>query len=543
MSSDIFGQRVAVIDDIDGDGARDFFVIAGRHDEYGYEVGLPCIQFADTTKPWLRLSLPGESSGNQFGRSVAVIEDVTGDGLPELGVGMPEMDIPEEGLYAGQAVVYRSTPTGHEESPSIILKGHNRHSGYDRYGVAIEGAGDFDGDGFNDLLVAARQDDSPNSYASLFLDPEGCAGGGNNTGFVSVYRGRADGTFDTEPAFLFQGPQATEGIRSLKGNLDINGDGLRDFIAGDRDWSRPGQTSTGGFSVVFGRPHAASLDDNETTLTDVICETDLTYVGLIASDNLAGEDAITSLGDLNDDGCDDFAVGAYGEDFANATQGSVRVFFGWGAEGCPSEPTMVTLIPYLNGAQSGYGLAGGEDLNGDGINDLVIGGPRLTVAGDTTGAAWLVSGAYLLTLTPEAVVDGEVPDVLHPMIPSDQGLEGVWRVDGQDDDEWFGVSVALVRGLLPDGQIAVAVGAQYSGVAGVARTGGVKFYSVYPGNAGINPNPVAVFAGETWADEGFIGRNLDSGITGDNHMLMIGGYEGQGVGLDNGSAYVLRFSD
>ena len=84
------------------------------------------------------------------------------------------MDI-EEGL-AVKAVVYRSTPTGHEESPSIILKGIARHSGYDRYGVAIEGAGDFDGDGFNDLLVAARQDGSPNSYASLFLDPEGCAG-------------------------------------------------------------------------------------------------------------------------------------------------------------------------------------------------------------------------------------------------------------------------------------------------------------------------------------------------------------------------------
>ena len=50
-----------------------------------------------------------------------------------------------------------------------------------------------------------------------------------------------------------------------------------------------------------------------------------------------------------------------------------------------------------------------------------------------------------------------------------------------------GVSVALVRGLLPDGQIAVAVGAQYSGVAGIARTGGVKFCSVYPGNAGTSP--------------------------------------------------------
>ena len=71
----------------------------------------------------------------------------------------------------------------------------------------------------------------------------------------------------------------------------------------------------------------------------------------------------------------------------------------------------------------------------------------------------------------------------------------------------------------------------------------MKFFAVYPGNAGINPNPVAVFGGETWADEGFIGRHLDSGIMGDNDTLMVGGYEGQGVGLDNGSAYVLRFSD
>ena len=114
------------------------------------------------------------------------------------------------------------------------------------------------------------------------------------------------------------GPQATEGIRSLKAT-SFNGTGsatsspVTGIGAVRSDFKA-------GFSVVFDascRPH------DETTLTDVICETDLTYVGLIADNS--GEDAITSLGDLNDDGCDDFAVGAYGEDFANAA-GSVGVF-------------------------------------------------------------------------------------------------------------------------------------------------------------------------------------------------------------------------
>ena len=66
---------------------------------------------------------------------------------------------------------------------------------------------------------------------------------------------------------------------------------------------------------------------------------------------------------------------------------------------------------------------------------------------------------------------------------------------------------------------------------------------MFPDKAGFNPNPIAVFGGETWAEEGLIGRALDAGYGTGGGVLAIGGYEGNTNGLDNGSVYVLTFSD
>ena len=190
------------------------------------------------------------------------------------------------------------------------------------------------------------------------------------------------------------------------------------------DWDAPGANNAGGFSAVFGRPALVDGAPVAANKTIEICAEDATFAGLRADDYMGGWDGLTSMGYLNDDNCEDFAVGSYVEDFANSGQGTVRVFFGWGGEGCPEEPTYVLLAPLTNGGQSGYSLDGGEDATGDGIPDLLVGGHRLTIDGVTTGAAWLVSGAYIRSLEPELFVSGADPEGIHPYVPTNFGLGG-----------------------------------------------------------------------------------------------------------------------
>ncbi|MDP6947036.1 MAG: FKBP-type peptidyl-prolyl cis-trans isomerase, partial [Myxococcota bacterium] len=143
----------------------------------------------------------------------------------------------------------------------------------------------------------------------------------------------------SQPRFIWFGTKVGASMRAMTAGLDINGDGLGDFVAGGLDWDRTGANNAGGFSVVFGRP--AEVDGVSVPAGDTveICAADWTYMGLRAADYVGGWHGMTSAGYLNDDSCEDFAVGAYVEDFDNSSQGTVRVFFGWGGVDCPEEPT------------------------------------------------------------------------------------------------------------------------------------------------------------------------------------------------------------
>ena len=237
----------------------------------------------------------------------------------------------------------------------------------------------------------ARYDDRPSSYPSTWVSDSGCSGSLSNAGTVYIFSSVVcgDGTCASDedcgsceadcgacpegikgsepgsapwiastPTFTWMGTQASQSMRAMSANMDINGDGLMDFIAGGLDWDAPGVKNAGGFSVVFGRQALVDGAPVAEGKAVEICNADATFVGLRVDDNMGGWNGLTSMGYLNDDNCEDFAVGAYVEDFANNGQGTVRVFFGWGGEGCPEAPTYVLLAPLLNGGQSGYALDG-----------------------------------------------------------------------------------------------------------------------------------------------------------------------------------------
>ena len=66
-------------------------------------------------------------------------------------------------------------------------------------------------------------------------------------------------------------------------------------------------------------------------MIQVVCESGFTATGQATSDYYGV--SVAPLGDVNEDGCDDFAAGALGWDYGVGNQGGVQVFFGWGGVG------------------------------------------------------------------------------------------------------------------------------------------------------------------------------------------------------------------
>lgn len=536
VAGDVFGLTFAPLGDANGDGAPDLFVFAHRNDELGPEVGRPyLVSGADGTR--VPLDFPGEASGSQIGTGVALVDDLDGDGYPEALVGAPDLDLEGKGgIQWGSVLVYKGSADGFSKEPDLIYQSFTGHSGGDRLGYDVGGAGDFDGDGHADLAILARYDDQPNSKTPYSHDGT-CGGSRSNPGSVMIFRGSSGALPDSEPDFIWYGLQNGQSLRYLAAGLDVNGDGYQDFVAGGPDWDRPGKNTVGGFSVVLGRPKDSSGKPN------LICANALDYLGLVASDNLGH--GITGVGDLNQDGCDDFAVGARAEDIPSGAQGSVRIFFGWGGAGCPSEPTYVFLYPNIANAQSGYAISGGLDATGDGVPDVLVGGPRLTANGNTVGAVWLVPGDYIASLPTEVVVDDASPGAIHPFIPPYVSA-GLWRMDGETDDEWFGRDVVLVPDAVGPGVAAMAVASNYSNLNGTVRSGAVRVFR-WDGDPtsdtyGFDPVPLAAMGGETWRTAARFGEALDAALVDGVPTILVGAPEASALGLDEGAAWVMELA-
>ncbi len=262
----------------------------------------------------------------------------------------------------------------------------------DRTGRTIASAGDVNGDGLEDLIIGA-----------VGFDADGVSA----AGAVFVVFGSAEprdalldlALVDGTNSFRLEGFGERDYVGStVSAAGDFNGDGIDDVAIGSGGYDAGSAFQAGAVYVVFGRtdgfPASFSLADLDGT------------DGLRLTGTRAGERAekVAGIGDLNGDGIDDIAIGAYG--FTSAyDRGRTYVVYGRdttsGADPFPAVlpldevrgPIGFRIEGEADGDLAGFSVAGVGDVNGDGRSDLGIGAPDASPGGRTlAGAAYVVFG-------------------------------------------------------------------------------------------------------------------------------------------------------
>jgi glycosylphosphatidylinositol phospholipase D len=372
----------------------------------------------------------------------------------------------------------------------------------DRSGYSVAGAGDMNGDGIGDLIIAgptAGDPNPPDSGRSYVVF-------GTASGFPAGFE---LGTLDGTNGFVLVGTDEDDGIGlEVSDAGDLNGDGFDDVVIG-APIATTNVFEQGHAYVVFG--HAPPFP-GELPLAALDGSNGFLLAGIYPRSR-AGN-GVSHAGDVNGDGFDDIVIGApkVGGDFTNGW-GQTYVVFGSSA-GYPAVAELSALDGTngfrINGTHpddaSGYSVSGAGDINGDGVDDLVIGAPNAQLNPFlTTGKAFVVFG-QAATFTPDLPLSS---------LDGDNGFE----MTGVGSVYFTGGSVSEAGDLNDDGIGDVVIGAPFS--ASYESPGWA--YVVFGSNAGF---PASLSLSALDGSNGFALK----GVAEDSHA----GYSVSGAGDVNG---------
>lgn len=490
--------------DVNGDGFDDVllgadvasasYVVFGKASGFNPNVNLSALDGTDGFR------IRGIS--DFAGTSVSRAGDVNGDGFGDVIVGAPENGA--AGFFSGRSYILFGKAANFSATVEVSsLTGNDgwrldSSIPFEGVGTSVSGAGDVNGDGFDDVIVGA-----------------GGAGGFNGTTAAATYVvfGKSGPTspltlanLDGDSGFSVDPINGVLNV-SVSRAGDMNGDGFDDvvFASGNKTY------------VVFGKP------------SNFPANFDLSTLNGSTGFSFDGGSQVSDAGDVNGDGFDDVIVGDTSRSY---------VIFGKGTGFAP------TLAPIsLNGTngfridEAAVGDSAGTvssagDVNGDGVDDLLIGAFNADPdARNNAGQSYVVFGKT-------------DPFSAFFILGDIDGTNG-FRIDGLEANDRLGISVSNTGDLNNDGFEDIVVSE--------LRSRG-DIYVIFGGDGSISPrqqtpDAIGVHRGTRFYQDANGNRNWDGVTAGDilkNFNVagtpLIGDWDGDGfdeIGIHSGANFYL----
>ena len=414
------GASVSTAGDVNNDGYADIIIGAphydnGQSDEgrafvyHGSSTGLP------TIANW---SVESNQEGAQMGVSVSTAGNVNGDTYDDVIIGANLFDT-DDGTDAGRVYVFHGSSSGLSMTPDWTADGDTDDA---LLGEAVSTAGDINNDGYDDVIIGAP--------------------GWTIKGRVYVYHGSSSGLSLSADSTYFDSNVTNLGV-SVDTAGDVNGDNYDDVIMGASFSS----TYAGGVAFLhYGSSTTLSpTADWATGITQTMAGYGL---------------AVSSAGDVNNDGYSEIIVGApdYDTDIISDTG---KVFVYHGSSSGPSTIEDWSIEGEIEFAAFGNAVDNAGDVNGDGFSDVVIG----AFAYDNIGRAYVYQGSTTgLGTSPE------------------------WFADGEQSFTGFGASVGGAGDVNGDNTDDIIIGASEFFQGGIT-TGAAYVYYGIPDLAASNDSP------------------------------------------------------
>ncbi|MCK5772287.1 MAG: FG-GAP repeat protein, partial [Thermoplasmata archaeon] len=379
--TDWSGYSVSGAGDVDGDGYDDILIGAYYHDDGSYIIGKVYLIFGNAsggTKDFdlsnADASFVGKDASEYAGYSVSGVGDVNGDGYDDILFGSPLNS--EGGTRAGKTHLILGKASGWARDTDISnadasFIGENAG---DWSGTSVSGAGDVNGDGYDDIIIGAPENSDAGAVAGQTYLILGRSSGWEMDTYLS----------NANASFLGQNVMDYSGF-SVSGAGDVNGDGYDDMLIGAIFNSYGGQES-GQTYLIYGKGSGWAMD---TTLNSVTAS----FTGENIEDYSGG--SVSGAGDVNSDGYDDILIGSDYNDDGGEDAGKTYLILGrasgWGRN-TPIESAKASFIGEHAGDRSGDSVSSAGDVNGDGYDDILIGASHNDDGDLGAGQTYLILG-------------------------------------------------------------------------------------------------------------------------------------------------------
>ncbi len=428
LSQDRFGWSLSELRDQVADPGSSLGLLVGApfHDGSGLDRGRVYFWFGGTE---LSLSadliLTGQFNEN-FGFAVNRVGDVDDDGYDDFAVGAPRYS--EAGLNHGRVYVYSGGPD--LGTLMATLEGEPGATTFtgSYFGYAVWAAGDFNGDGIDDLVVGAPYANAPGLHQGAALIYYGHSGGPSTL---------PDVTLTGEVAGDFFGWSVSDAGNFFGGSEDA-------VVVGAPNHSTTAANAGAVYVFKGGRPALPPDNVYDAKLASNAVNPAYGRFGFV----------VRNAGRWNSDTYDDLAVGApnYFESTPPVrTNGRVEIFFGG------SPPDILTDRAVSGEVQAdyfGYALDGVGDVEGSGQDDLIVGAPGQDEDGRNSGRAYLYPGGSTATSAAQLVV-----------------LPATGVTSGSLPDDFYGAAVSAAGDFDGDGQADLVVGAPVGNILNNVEAG------------------------------------------------------------------------